>query len=249
MLQYQKSFRKTIISFLDIFNDIYVQKYDNEGNVLKTVEVPIKFAPKEKFYMWIYDRKFPKKLPMMSTEISNIEYDETRKTGKHEDITIKLEDENLEYYKMPSPYNIGFELKIATEYLNEMEQITSQFLPFFDPFVYTTIDMPEFNDRWNISISFQTMSLDQETSYGNDEKRKIIWTFDFIARTYITRPKQDIKTVKNIITKYYTTPNAWDNRNSESETLSGGDYSNMTTLWTGEIDEDEKILRSYEVFE
>jgi len=249
MLEYHKSFRKTIIAFLNIFNEIYVQKYNSAGEVDRTVKVPIKFAPKEKFYLWIYDRNHAKKLPMISTEISNIEYDETRKTGKHENVTISVGEDQIEYYKIPSPYNIGFELKIATEYLNEMEQIVSQFLPFFDPFVYTTIDMPEFDDRWNIAISFQSMSLDSETSYGKEEKRKIIWTFDFVARTYMTRPKSNIKTIKNIITNWYADQSAWDSRSTETQTMSGDEYSVRTDVYKGFIDEESKILYDYEVFE
>ena len=249
MLEYHKSFRKTIIAFLNIFNDIYVQKYDGQGNVDKVIKVPLKFAPKEKFYMWLYDRKQVKKLPMMATEITSIEYDESRKTGKHEKNVIKVEEDKLEYYKIPSPYNITFDLKIASEYLNEMEQITSQFLPFFDPFVYTTLDMPEFNDKWNISVSFQSMQLDQETSYGNEERRKIIWTFTFIVRTYMSRPKSDMKTIKTIITNWYASQYAWLNKGTETQTLSGDDYAVRTDVVKGHIDEENKILYEYEVFE
>ena len=47
---YYKTLRKTILSFLDIFNNIKVGKYNSNGEVVDLVDVPIKFAPKQKFY-------------------------------------------------------------------------------------------------------------------------------------------------------------------------------------------------------
>jgi len=48
---YFASIRKTIIQFLDIFNNMRIAKYNPNGTILKYVEVPIKLAPKEKFYL------------------------------------------------------------------------------------------------------------------------------------------------------------------------------------------------------
>lgn len=47
---YYKTLRKTILAFLDLFNDIWIAKYDSKGNIVDQIQVPIKFAPKQKFY-------------------------------------------------------------------------------------------------------------------------------------------------------------------------------------------------------
>ena len=47
---YFSSLRKTILQFLDMFNNINIAKYDSDGTIIKYVKVPIKLAPKQKFY-------------------------------------------------------------------------------------------------------------------------------------------------------------------------------------------------------
>ena len=70
---FYKTFRKTIIQFLDIFNDIYIARYDIDGNVLRQVNVPIKFGPKSKAYMFIRNQqKTEEMLPMITVELQGI---------------------------------------------------------------------------------------------------------------------------------------------------------------------------------
>jgi hypothetical protein len=45
---YFGTIRKTIIQFLDIFKDLKIAKYDENGDIIKYVEVPVKFMPKQK---------------------------------------------------------------------------------------------------------------------------------------------------------------------------------------------------------
>jgi hypothetical protein len=42
--------RKTTIRFLDVFNNIKIAKYNEEGIITKYVTVPLIYAPKQKFY-------------------------------------------------------------------------------------------------------------------------------------------------------------------------------------------------------
>lgn len=110
----------------------------------------------------------------MSAEITSMEYDSSRKTGKHEEIKIQETNDVVEHYLVPSPYNITFELKVATHYMVEMEQIVSQILPYFDPFVFATFDVPELDDKWSIRINFDSVDIEQDSEIGEDEQRKIL---------------------------------------------------------------------------
>jgi hypothetical protein len=144
---YHKALRKTILSFLDVFNNIKIAKLNKDGSIRKYVDVPINFAPKEKFYSFLYNHTHAKRYPRMAAEITSIEYDSERKSGAQERIPVKEEGTNLQYYISPAPYNVSFELKVATEYITEMEQIASQILPFFDNHIYSTIYIDEIDDE------------------------------------------------------------------------------------------------------
>lgn len=200
---YYKCFRRTIIEFLNIFNDVRIAKYDSDGNVTEYVNVPIKLAPKEKFYYWLYDRKHEKRLPMMSAEITEIDHSNDRISGKYEKNFIQKVDDGREYYLTPAPYDVTFELKIGTEYINEADQIIEQILPFFNPFVYTKLKIPEIDDEFNMKVIFQGLSLDQETEIDITELRRTVWSLTFRVQTFTLQPKASISEVKKIINKFY----------------------------------------------
>lgn len=244
---YYKSFRKTIVGFLDLFNDIKIAKYNSNGDVIKYIDVPIKFMPKQKYYEHIFDRKHEKRLPMMGAEITSISYDSSRKTGKHEQ--VKVTDTEKTYYQTPSPYNIEFELKVATEYMVEMEQITTQILPYFDPTVFVSLDIDEIDEIWNVPVTLNSVSIDQDSNIDISDLRTVLWSFTFTVETDLLRPiSNDASIVKKIIHKIYTNDDAWDKHSIETQTISGGTYDAEELYIAGYKDDDGKILYNYEVF-
>ena len=71
---YYEVFRKTVTQFLDIFNDINIKRYDDSGCFLKNVNVPLKYAPKEKIWYWLNERKQDETLPIMAVTMQGVEY-------------------------------------------------------------------------------------------------------------------------------------------------------------------------------
>ena len=46
---YFGTIRKYVIAFGNLFNDIYVQRLDSNGNRIQTLAVPLAYGPKEKW--------------------------------------------------------------------------------------------------------------------------------------------------------------------------------------------------------
>ena len=159
---YFGTIRKTIIQFLDIFKDIKIAKYNDSGEINKYVEVPVKFMPKQKWYSWLEHRTHEKRFPSMGIQINNIEYDQSRHTGKHEDIALSINNSDVQYYQNPVPYNIVFQVRIATNYVSEMDQIIEQILPYCSPYVVNNIKIDELDLDWDINIKFDSLEIDQE---------------------------------------------------------------------------------------
>lgn len=241
-------FRKTIIEFLNVFNDIRVAKYDNEGNIIKYVDVPIKLAPKSKFYYWLYDRTSEVRLPMMSVEVTDIEHSNDRITGKHEENYIETVDGEINYYLVPAPYDVTFELKIGTEYHSEADQIVEQILPYFNPFVYTKLQIPEVNFEKNLKIIFQGLSADRDSDIGEDEQRKIVWNLTFRVQSFVLQPAASVKEVKKIINKFYTTEEAFEYAVTETEQPSGEGHDAEELLVKGSYDDTGKEIIKFEIW-
>ena len=83
---YHEIIRKTIISFGTLFNDISIRHTKNDGSILDETKVGLSYGPMQKFLAKIQEqsdltRSVAITLPRMSFEMTNIQYDSTRKTG------------------------------------------------------------------------------------------------------------------------------------------------------------------------
>lgn len=245
---FYRCFRKTIIEFLNIFNDIKIAKYDSDGNITKYVDVPVKLAPKSKFYYWLYDRRHEQRFPMMSAEVTGIDHANDRLAGKHEDHFIESAEGVTEYYLTPAPYDIEFELKIGAEYMSEADQIVEQILPFFNPFVYTKLDIPEINGSFNLKVLFQGMTVDQDVDIAEDEVRKIVWNMTFRVYSFLLHPKAEVKEVRKIVNKFYVSEESFEYATSSTEQPSGIGHDEEELLVSGQEDDTGKIIVDYEVW-
>ena len=48
---FNKTLRNLIVGFQTLFNNVTIKRYDDEGNVVKEIPVPLKFGPMHKYYM------------------------------------------------------------------------------------------------------------------------------------------------------------------------------------------------------
>ena len=82
---YNQSFRKLIIAFGQVFNNIVIQRTNSTGGVTARIKVPLAYAPKEKFLVRLdqqanlNSREFATSLPRMGFEITGLAYDPSRK--------------------------------------------------------------------------------------------------------------------------------------------------------------------------
>jgi len=81
---YNESMRRMTIAFGQIFNNIQIKRKDSSGTTVQSIQVPLAYAPKEKFLVRLDqqpdldNREFAITLPRMGFEITGIEYDGSR---------------------------------------------------------------------------------------------------------------------------------------------------------------------------
>ena len=142
---YHEIIRKTIISFGTLFNNINIKHKKSDGTILDDIKVGLAYGPQQKYLAKIQEQAELSKavaitLPRMSFEMTNIQYDSTRKSGITQ--TFKAKDgDNIKKVFMPVPYNIGFELSIFSKLNDDALQIIEQILPFFQPSFNLTVDL------------------------------------------------------------------------------------------------------------
>ena len=248
---YYKSFRKTIIQFLDIFNDIQVARYAPDGvTVSKYITIPVKLAVKEKAWYWLNERKDDQMLPMINGWISAIDYAADRKVNSGYQISsvTNVDTGLVSRYLLPVPYNLTFTLNIWSLHMVDVDQILEQILPWFDPFIYVKMNIPELGCAYDIKVIFQSCTPEVSLEMADEDYRVINYTIDFKVETYLFKPISDSAMIKEIITSYYTNEDVFESRSFSSTTVSASPSGGIRNLIIGWKDGDGNTVTKMEEF-
>jgi hypothetical protein len=218
---YYQVMRKTIVQFLDLFNDIKIGRYDTEtGQLLSFVKVPLKFAPKSKNWYWVEkidsngQRIRDKILPIIGVYLVDAEIDNGRfvnklhssTTGFHERVGDKRYIK--ERFVNPIPFNFVFQVQILAEYMIDIIQITEQIFPYFTPNLNIKIDIPELDidgktvEKLDLKVLYNGSSKDDPITMGPDELRYLKWNLDFTVEGYLFQPKFDYPVIREAYTEF-----------------------------------------------
>jgi hypothetical protein len=206
---YHEIIRKTIISFGTLFNDISIRHTKKDGSILDETKVGLSYGPMQKFLAKIEQQEQLTKsvaitLPRMSFEMTNIQYDSTRKTGVTQTFKAKdATDNKTKKVYMPVPYNIGFELNIFTKLNDDALQIVEQILPFFQPSFNLTVDLvSSIGEKRDIPIVLDSIDFQDDYEGSFQTRRALIYTLRFTAKTYLFGSIAE--TSEGLITKVQT---------------------------------------------
>jgi hypothetical protein len=201
---YHHIIRKTIIAFGTVFNQIYIKHQDANDQPYSELRVPLAYGPMQKFLARIQQQGDLNKpvqttLPRMSFEMTSIRYDPTRKVTVTQ--SFKASDgQNLKKVYMPVPYNIGFELSIFTKLNDDTLQIIEQILPYFQPAFTLTVDLVDsIGEKRDIPLNLDDISFKDDYEGDFSERRALIYTLKFTAKTYLFGPIAD--TTEGLIRK------------------------------------------------
>ena len=222
---YNESMRRMTIGFGQIFNNIQIKRRDSSGNITQSIKVPLAYAPKEKFLARLdaqpnlQEREFAITLPRMSFEITGISYDSSRKltrVQKFKHVKAGKEGKVLNYNYTPVPYNISYNLYSFTASAEAGLQIIEQILPFFQPdFTVTVNAIPELNIKRDIPIVLNTVNYEDTYSGDFSQRRAVIYTLGFTAKTYLFGPASTQKVIKETQSDIYTNTNTTNKAREE----------------------------------
>lgn len=191
---YNQSIRKLVITFGNLFNEIYVQK-TRENNITDRLRVPLTYAPKSKFYRRIKEPssisdnvKNEITLPRLSFSIENIQYDPSRKLNKT-NIKIVRDSAGNDYsVSRVAPYIFSFDLSSFTKKIDDNFQIMEQILPYFSPELMVKIKFNEVYESVDIPFTLDRVVTTEDYDGTMEERRIIITSYSFFVKSYIYGP-------------------------------------------------------------
>jgi len=201
---YHEIFKKTIVGFGTLFNNIQLRRVsDGKTEVMK---VPLAYGPAEKYLSRLRQTPDPTQakiqitLPRIAFELTGIQYDTSRKVAPTQ--IVRVDDKQT---FMPVPYNLEFELNILSKNQDDALQIVEQILPFFQPSYNITIQMlPQVNESKDIIVNLDSVTYRDDYEGDLDQRRTLIYTLKFTAKTYIYGPVRDLTQIRKVITDTYT---------------------------------------------
>jgi hypothetical protein len=207
---YNQSFRKLIVAFGQIFNNIVIQRTNSTGGVTARIKVPLAYAPKEKFLVRLdqqanlESREFATTLPRMGFEITGLSYDASRKltrVQKYSKVKSGEDGSRMNYNYTPVPYNISMNLYIFTATAEDGLQIVEQILPYFQPDYTVTINaIPSLDIKRDIPIIIGNINYEDTYDGSFTQRRAVIYTINFTAKTYLFGPMNNQKVIKEVQT-------------------------------------------------
>ncbi len=214
---YNSSLKNLTIAMMTLFNNIEIKHYDDDGSVVKTIKVPIKFGPQSKYYQTrtqdAAGQRYYIQLPALAIVPNGFTFNNDRSVSSKEQRTLLNPDqyENPEDFlvdMMPSPWDVNFSVYIRTESFQDFSQIIEQIIPFFAPSVYLRVK--EFNTvnlERDIKVTLNGLTPEFTESMESDERREVNGTLDFTAEAFFYGPITSGAIIEKVITKYGFNPN------------------------------------------
>lgn len=196
---YHQIFRKTVISFGTLFNNIKIKRESTDGVAEEVIEVPLAYGPTQKFLARIeqqanLNKPVQMSLPRMSFEFTGISYDTGRKLAgtQHFTTTLKSDKTDIKKVYFPVPYNMDFELSIMTLLNDDALQIVEQILPYFQPNYTLTIDLVDtIGEKRDVPITLESVNFEDNYEGDFTTRRVLLYTLKFTAKTYLFGPVKD----------------------------------------------------------
>ena len=215
---YHQIFRKSIIAFGTVFNNIVVKRKqsDRKGEPLESYKVPCQYGPIQKYLAIIAAEPDPRRqasqisLPRISFEIKGLNYDGSRKlvptqfaktvppTGKD------AEGRPVQYSQfLPVPYNLDVELNIISKNQDDGLQILEQILPNFHPSLNVSIEViDETQEERDIAIVLNGVGYTDDYEGDYSQRRTLLWTLNFTVKTYLFGPVDAQRDIRKVTLDY-----------------------------------------------
>ena len=215
---YHRTIRKLIVAFGNLFNEIKLARYDEDGKEVEHFLVPIVYGGKEKYVSRLegdpeLDKKVQVTLPIMSFEMNNMTYDAGRKlnTNFKNNAASGGTSTTLSVYN-PVPFDFDFSLFAYVRNIEDGAQLMEKILPYFTPDYTINVNMiPEMGVVKQIPIILKSVNneVDYEGDY-NTKVRSIIWTLNFTVKGYLYGPVTQPRIIKTSITNILNDPSLHD---------------------------------------
>lgn len=215
---YHFEIKDLLTQFAAAFDDVVIKRYNKNRVAEQSISVRYVLAPKERVMYDIVNKAHNLTLPVIAMNVASISRDNNRVFNKLDRIYNYIDEKSSTNMRMPVPINIEVSVSILSRYMQDMDQILSNFIPHTNPYFIISYKEPSITQEaveirtdvnWNGSIN-----MSSPTDITFSDKFRIIADTSFTIKGWLFRDTNE--TTPPIITISYNGINAPRNFNFES---------------------------------
>ena len=135
-----------LTQFIAAFDNAVISRYDKDRNPGNNIEVRYVFAPKQRVMYDIINKAQNLTLPVVAVNLTGVTRDNDRVFNKLAPSYIpaqKSENPKTDSkFLMPVPVNLEVKMSILARYMQDVDQIVSNFVPYNNPYIIITWEVP-----------------------------------------------------------------------------------------------------------
>lgn len=199
MVNYTYNFevKDLLTQFVAAFDDTVIKRYDKNNNPRQEIGVRYVFAPKQRIMHDIVNKAKNIELPVVAINLASVSYDTERVFNKLDNFENYANANSASAIRTPTPVNLTVNMSILCRYMQDMDQIISNFVPYTDPYIILTWKEPV-SDNVNNNIEIRSevlwdknivLNTPTETTYS--DKFRIIADTSFTIKGWLFRSKNE----------------------------------------------------------
>ena len=137
-----------MIQFVAAFDNVIIKRYNSTREVQDQIQVRYVYSPKQRVLFDIANQSQNLTLPVIAVSINSVSRDNERVFNKIAGFfTNRTQTESNRgttsaYMRTPVPVNISVSMSILAKYQSDMDQIISNFVPYNDPYIIISWQVP-----------------------------------------------------------------------------------------------------------
>jgi hypothetical protein len=203
--------RTIIAMFEDAFNDVVINRYNDNKDIEDQIHVNFRYAPKTRVIQDLVNLNQHIKLPCIAIVPGTLRRDTNRVFNKI-DGSYHTDSNKLSawvHLLQPVPVNLDINMSIIGRFQQDIDQILTNFIPYCDPYVVISWKWPDiipWNDfeirshvKWNEQVSFQ-----YPVDIANNLPYQIIADTSFTIETWMFKNSPNVQGPIYVINHSFT---------------------------------------------
>ena len=162
--------KNLLTQFIAAFDDVVISRWNKDRSAKSNIEVRYVFAPKHRVMYDIINKAQNITLPAVAVNLTSISRDESRVFNKLAPSYIPADIESnpstSSKFLMPVPVNLEVSMSILARYMEDVDQIISNFAPYNNPYIILSWPVPKaFGTEYDQEIRSEVLWSGQLTFY------------------------------------------------------------------------------------